>query len=449
MQGAKENFKEFLKSIKKKARDWWVIHGKLWTKCFIEYIVFAVLFSFVGAVIVVYFDLAHTDANSARYMLSALVQSQAAIVAIVVSLTLIAVQLTASAYSPRVIRIFKENPDMWLLMFLYGGSIFYGLVVLKKIEGEDLSKIFLIGDSLEIHIISAYLFGIISFAMLFKYMLSIMDLLTSETIINRLKDRITKDNLLNSKEDPIQPIMDIVHGSIMKYDIATTRVGLKAVTERVINVFKNESIASKDEKKISEHVCIPLGRVGILAASREDEETILEVIFKLAKFWKFTLEKRLDLLAGDALESMGKLGLTTVRKGFDDSTMIVARYIEEFGITAVRANPFGTGNAVNFLGEIGIIAVKNGLEDATKQTVGSLIEIGKTTVINGELEHEIAKMAAFSLAELTLLNKDIVKTTIQIYESKLGEQDRVPFQKFIGLYKQGLKKIRTEAENTE
>jgi len=44
----------------------------------------------------------------ARYLLSALVQSLAAIIAIVVTLTLVAVQLTASAYSPRVIDIFKK-----------------------------------------------------------------------------------------------------------------------------------------------------------------------------------------------------------------------------------------------------------------------------------------------------------------------------------------------------
>jgi uncharacterized membrane protein len=51
-------------------------------------------------------------------MLSAVVQTQAAIIAIVITLTLIAVQLTASAYSPRVIDIFKKNPGL-LVAFLF------------------------------------------------------------------------------------------------------------------------------------------------------------------------------------------------------------------------------------------------------------------------------------------------------------------------------------------
>ena len=131
MPDGKGDFTEFVKNTKEKVRDWWVSYGKLWTKRIFEYLFLAVLFSFVGAVLFVYFDLAQTDADSARYMLSALVQSQAAIVAIVISLTLIAVQLSASAYSPRVIRIFRNNPDVWLLLGLYGMSIFYGLLILN------------------------------------------------------------------------------------------------------------------------------------------------------------------------------------------------------------------------------------------------------------------------------------------------------------------------------
>jgi len=76
----------------------------------------------------------HTDVDSARYMLSALVQSEAAIVALVVTLSLVAVQLAASSYSARVIEVFRRTPDLWILMGIYGIAIFYGLGVLKMIE---------------------------------------------------------------------------------------------------------------------------------------------------------------------------------------------------------------------------------------------------------------------------------------------------------------------------
>jgi len=60
-----------------------------------------------------------SSASSAKYLLSALVQSQAAVIAIVVTLTLVAVQLSAQAYSPRVITIFQKSADFRILLSTY------------------------------------------------------------------------------------------------------------------------------------------------------------------------------------------------------------------------------------------------------------------------------------------------------------------------------------------
>jgi hypothetical protein len=216
-------------------------------------------------------------------MLSALVQSQAAIVAIVITLTLIAVQLTASAYSPRVIDIFKKNPDMWLLLGCYGFSIFYGFIVLKLVvgaEGEFVSQsaIWSLGSvtiSFESCVSMAYWLGVFTFVALFPYMWNIIGLLKSETIIKRLAIEITREDILKEKA-PLQPIVDIIHGSIMKYDLETTRVGLKAVTDQVIKIIDSDA-----GKEISMRFCGHLERVGRLAISREDEHSTVEVIKNL------------------------------------------------------------------------------------------------------------------------------------------------------------------------
>jgi len=67
-------------------------------------------------------------------MLSALVQSEAAIIAIVVTLSLVVVQLTASFYSAKITKIFRKSPDLWILMISYIGAMIYSLVVLLMIE---------------------------------------------------------------------------------------------------------------------------------------------------------------------------------------------------------------------------------------------------------------------------------------------------------------------------
>jgi len=234
MQNRKEDFIEFVKTIKNKVHDWWVSYNrKLWTTRIFVYVFLLLLVIFIGAILFAHFNLFHTDADSARYLLSALVQSQAAIVAIVISLTLIAVQLTASAYSPRVIDIFKKNPDMWILLGCYGVSIFYGFIVLKLVEGAEggtvsQSVIWSLGSvsiSFEFYVSLAYWLGAFAFIALFPYMWNIIRLLKSGNIINRLATEITRDKILNYEEDPIQPIMDIIHGSIMNMTLRRQELG--------------------------------------------------------------------------------------------------------------------------------------------------------------------------------------------------------------------------------
>ena len=107
----------------------------------------------------------HTDVDSARYMLSALVQSEAAIVALVVTLSLVAVQLAAQSYSERVNEVFKKAPDLWILMGIYGIAIFYGLGVLKMIENPQVGRL----SNLEAHVSFAYYLGVFAFVALVPY----------------------------------------------------------------------------------------------------------------------------------------------------------------------------------------------------------------------------------------------------------------------------------------
>jgi hypothetical protein len=360
MQDGQEGSEEFMKITKEKVHDWWVSHNrKLWTTRIFVYSILLLLVIFVGAVLFAHFNLFHTDANSARYMLSALVQSQAAIVAIVITLTLIAVQLTASAYSPRVIDVFKKNPDMWILLSCYGVSIFYGFIVLKLVEGAEgefvsQSAIWSLGSvsiSFEFCVSLAYWLGAFTFVALFPYMWNIIGLLKSENIIKRLATEITKDKILNSKEDPIQPIMDIVHGSIMKYDFETTRVGLQAVTDQVIKVIDSDK-EKEMEKEISKRFCEHLARVSRLAISKEDEDSTVEVIKCLAKVGIAAAENKLERETSQAAGIIGFVGKESAEKGFEGAT-----------------------SAARSLRDVGIAAAEKRLEDATTQVVVLLEEV--------------------------------------------------------------------------
>ncbi len=398
-----------------------------------------------------YFNLFHTDAGSARYMLSALVQSQAAIVAIVITLTLIAVQLTASAYSPRVIDIFKKNPDMWLLLGCYGISIFYGFMVLKLVEGAEGEFVSCVSIWFEFYVSLAYWLGVFTFVALFPYLLNIIRLLKPESIIKRLAIEITKDKIINSEEDPIQPIMDIIHGSIMKYDLETTRVGLKKVTKQVIEI-----IDLNDEEKISKSFCGHLERVIRLAIRKEDEESTIEVVKNLENFGKAVAERELEKATSQAVKSLevvgiafaekdfgdatrevvvslGEIGRVSAGKGLEDAVWNVAAFLEAVGKVAMEKKDLVGAqlDVIESLGTVGRIATEKRLKTATERIVKALLAV-----------RQIAeKVVASTLAGLTLLNEEIVETAIKDYESELKEQDRDAFQKFMEIYKQEVERL--------
>ncbi|MBE9594947.1 MAG: hypothetical protein IMF19_15870, partial [Proteobacteria bacterium] len=301
--------------------------------------------------------------------------------------------------------------------------------------------------------------GAFTFVALFPYMLNIIRLLKPGSIIKRLAIEITKDKIINSEEDPIQPIMDIIHGSIRKYDLETTRVGLKKVTKQVIGI-----IDSDGEEEISGRFCKHLERVGKLAVSSMDGESTEEVIENFEWFGKSTAKKGLESATANtimflkavgvtamekglvvatwrAVESMGVVGEAAVEKGLEKATQQAARYLGHFGRSTAEKGLLGkTKQIARTLEDIGKAAIAKGLKGATGQVIKSLIDIGIATSPIGKLE-DATRHAAKSLAELTISSEEIVKEAIQDYESELKEQDRDTFQKFMEIYKQEVERL--------
>ena len=85
---------------------------------------------FLIPIIFIYLKIIPNKTNDTLGIINLLVQSEAAIIAIVITLSLVAVQLVASSYSTRVIDIFKGNHSFWAIVILYIFAITVGLATL-------------------------------------------------------------------------------------------------------------------------------------------------------------------------------------------------------------------------------------------------------------------------------------------------------------------------------
>ncbi len=247
-------------------------------------------------------------------------------------------QLAASSYSARVIEVFRRTPDLWILIGIYGVAIFYGLGVLKLVEGANPQVNSL--SNLEGHIALSYYLGVFAFVALVPYIWDTLEMLKPSTVINMLAEEITKKNILDAikeysyETDPTQPIIDIVRGSMMKYDYETIYYGLTTIRNRTNLLLKNETIGNGEKISILARTLAHLSGIAKLAVSRKDEESALHAIANLTIIAKATAEQRI-----------GGGGMTN--------------------------------SAASYIHAVGIAAAEQNLKNATLQAISGLVEVGK------------------------------------------------------------------------
>lgn len=275
----------------------------LWIKRTLFYLITCLLTVFLSYFILFNFNLLHTQVDSAQYMISALIQGEAAIIAIIITLSLIAVQLSASSYSTRVIDLFKYgNPDFWIILITYVGLITYGLGLLKLIEGPSSSI-----SNHEISIIILYSFSIFSLIALIPYLWNTLDLLKPLRITELLVNKISIENLSSAVghrqldphsnpilewisyiflfsiekkkiDDPIQPVFDILTRSLINHDYETTRQGFELIQQSTNNIIESNYDNNSVFSLILDKIAIDFTSFTKFVIIKKEEDLILKSI---------------------------------------------------------------------------------------------------------------------------------------------------------------------------
>lgn len=302
----------------------WLNEPKWWNRVTL-YLTLCLVIITVLQIVFSYRNFLHTDVDSARYMLSALIQGEFAVVTLVVTLSLIAMQLMAQTYSPRIIERFKRMPDLWILIVIYGFAIFSGLLVLKLIE--KMCPLINSQSNIECYVALSYYFGVFAFVALVPYLWLTFKLLKPSTVTDMLAEEITMENIFNAakkkSDDPIQPIIDIVCGALTKHDLTTVKDGLRAIRGRVKQIFERMVTFNGDtEEGLFKCIFVHLTRVGKLAADEDDEESIREVIIAMHEIGESAARRKLTNTTLQAIKSIGDLGVKALENRWDSATKL-------------------------------------------------------------------------------------------------------------------------------
>lgn len=207
-----------------------------------------VLFCLVAAVLAVVSLIVYRFATGASFLLTpdttqlpqflgSLAAALCTILAVLVTVTLVAAQLAASAYTPRVMSLHTKNAYFIVLVALYTCSICYLFVLLGDTERQGSTLIFLVNFG-----ILASLFCV---AYLVPFIIHTVRYLMPENIIKALVDKIDIQEFKGGKQDDprnkFQPVEDMVIRATNSGDRKTVNEGLRAAIARYNFLIDNKT----------------------------------------------------------------------------------------------------------------------------------------------------------------------------------------------------------------
>ncbi len=290
----------------------------------------------------------HINRENALYLLSVLAQAQAGIIAIVVALILVAVQISAQTYSPRVMDIFKDFKDFWMLIALYGFSIFVDVFVIYLAPKNEDPYI-----NFNIIVNLAIIIAFVAFTALFPFISRTIDEMKPRIVIDKLGSKIKKEEfmkavnqkyaknrtqysimLLSDNEDNILPLMDVIKKAIRSDDITTARDGIK----KLENILCELLDCDGNKDGIIKHFCEHFNRISNLSFIENNEDIIIELSESLAKVANKALNKDISQNAIEYIASLlAEIGKESSNRLWKKATVITLNSIGSIYINAEKS----------------------------------------------------------------------------------------------------------------
>ena len=266
--------KEGLLQIKGKVRDKIPMISKIKDTIKLPYLFYLFVLLILLIVVIAIFNCIDENIfysaskDSSLYLLSAMAQALAAILAIVIGFSFVAIQLSTQIGNPRVLDLHLKSKSFWGILVVYAFSISYDLLLLRIIhEGNITILVDLINFSIFL--------TIISFISIFPYTHYTIQHLKPEKIIKGIIE-IKSDDVEQLKRDTILPIADIMNKSIITDDPHTLKVGLDELEKLNLEIIKSKK-NSTHKFEILKYYSMKISRLIDTAFSNNQEDSILEI----------------------------------------------------------------------------------------------------------------------------------------------------------------------------
>lgn len=413
-----------------------------------------------------YFFPISTNLENYKSISSIMFQGLASVLAIVITLTLVSVQIFSQNYSTRVLKIFsKKNYALWCLMIVYSITLIYNLMAPYYVQN--------IPDYLMIFVNLSVLLTIISLLALIPYLKYTIEILQPEEVLKIISKQINKDliekifkydeipyiaanfsnfNKIPSEEDPLIPFIEIIGGSINKKHPDTAEEGLILLGNQFSDLDEKNIINAENGKAILKYFLQHIKILKYIAIINNDSRSLNQL--RQIKFWMgLSISKKIgdySLLTrslDDNSEIVSKKEFEYVRVWIiSDIKYLLKELMDDYKKNKVKSSYLNILSTIQTLNYFWVSSLENHLFNTQQNVELAFYEIIKELIKNGlfgVIEHELMFMMELGtkvikedpelikdiLPQLDLISDELFRTWIK--NSKTSEKKLLKIHKLI------------------
>jgi len=246
------------------------------------------------------------DASSASFLLSTLTESLAALFAITFSVLIIAIEFSASKYTPKVLHfllasIFKDFQIVGIIVFFIS-AMFVNFITLAHVSGATVPNDIRVFTSLSVAL-AAW-----SFLLILNLFRRIPRFFNPDDIIDNVKTAALRENGPRENTDLIKILGDIIRKETLQGNVDVASDALTALEDVSVYNFKNR------REGLNEEVLEQLFDIARTAIRIDDTSTEIEVVDSIRAVCVTTIEEDSKYLGGFRyLREVGILALDRSR----------------------------------------------------------------------------------------------------------------------------------------
>lgn len=263
-------------------------------------------------------------AEGARGMLSAIATSMITVAGVVFSITIVALSLTASQYSPRVLRNFMSDRPTQFVLGAFVAVFAYCLIVLRTIRGSDegtfVPSLAVLGGVVMAFVgIGLLIFFVhhVATAIQVDYIVQRIAVATREAIDRLFPSGVGEDRLLRDKGTPA------VQVDMLWEDVPAPRTGyLVAIDATALMQFatKHQAVV-RLRKRVGEFIVAPMAVAQIAGGTCRPDDGWTAA---LSSYLTVQGERNIHQDAAFGLQQLVDVGLRALSPGVHDPTTAVS-----------------------------------------------------------------------------------------------------------------------------